>query len=346
MGLGITIPLSNWHREKRILVLSRYSPLSKFDIQKYNDLITRYINRVNEIRHHFEMVDQLLSREVFLEEMRSDSRKHGVIEFIRKEIDHLGSIHRKGTMQSHSLTLRRLEEFNPGLRFSDLTEKLIEQYGAWLKRMKLAPNTIWKHHKDLKMFINLAGRRGIRIENPYENIRLKKQKGMREWLQPDEVERLKLLHMNQELAPHLQSVLQVFLFCCYTGLRISDVRCLTQENLIGNDLVFMMQKTRKLLRVPLNETAKRFIQSDTGNLFRMPADQVVNRQLKEVWSHADLSHKLSFHSSRHTFAVLFLDSGGKVEVLQRIMGHSKIETTMEYVHLRNEAAKEQILLMD
>ena len=83
-----------------------------------------------------------------------------------------------------------------------------------------------------------------------------------------------------------------------------------------------------------------------GKLFDIPADSVVNRHLKEIWYEVKMSPKLSFHSARHTFAMLFLDAGGKVEVLQSILGHSKIDTTMEYVHLRNDAARDQIMQMD
>ncbi|MCY7352030.1 MAG: tyrosine-type recombinase/integrase [Cytophagaceae bacterium] len=36
---------------------------------------------------------------------------------------------------------------------------------------------------------------------------------------------------------------------------------------------------------------------------------------------------------RHTFATMFLRKNGKVQVLQRLLGHGDIQTTMRYVHL-------------
>ena len=54
-----------------------------------------------------------------------------------------------------------------------------------------------------------------------------------------------------------------------------------------------------------------------------------------------LKKRLTFHTARHTYATGFLNAGGKVEVLQRIMGHTDIKTTMVYVHISRERLKEE-----
>lgn len=49
------------------------------------------------------------------------------------------------------------------------------------------------------------------------------------------------------------------------------------------------------------------------------------------------------HCFRHTFASLCVDSGVKPEKLQKILGHSKISTTMDtYYHTNDEAVQEEI----
>lgn len=67
-------------------------------------------------------------------------------------------------------------------------------------------------------------------------------------------------------------------------------------------------------------------------LFDCPADQTVNYRLKEIAAIAGIKKHLTTHVGRHTFGFLYLLMGGKVEELQEIMGHSKIETTMIYTH--------------
>ena len=43
--------------------------------------------------------------------------------------------------------------------------------------------------------------------------------------------------------------------------------------------------------------------------------------------------ELSWHCFRHTFATGYILRGGRVEKLQKILGHARIETTMIYVHM-------------
>lgn len=42
----------------------------------------------------------------------------------------------------------------------------------------------------------------------------------------------------------------------------------------------------------------------------------------------------TLHSLRHTFASNYIQSGGGVVLLQRILGHSSLSTTMRYVHIQ------------
>jgi site-specific recombinase XerD len=57
---------------------------------------------------------------------------------------------------------------------------------------------------------------------------------------------------------------------------------------------------------------------------------------------AGIKKTVSFHVARHTFATTFLRIGGTVEVLQKLLGHSKLETTMEYIHIMEETLIDQM----
>ncbi|EHT08634.1 TPA: tyrosine-type recombinase/integrase [Klebsiella variicola] len=46
---------------------------------------------------------------------------------------------------------------------------------------------------------------------------------------------------------------------------------------------------------------------------------------------------------RHTFASHFMMNGGKILVLQRIIGHSNIRETMRYSHSSPEHLKDAVL---
>ena len=48
------------------------------------------------------------------------------------------------------------------------------------------------------------------------------------------------------------------------------------------------------------------------------------------------------HRLRHTFASRYIQSGGSVTKLQKILGHASVQTTMIYVHLTSEDLRAEI----
>lgn len=84
-----------------------------------------------------------------------------------------------------------------------------------------------------------------------------------------------------------------------------------------------------------------------GKLFPgLPTPQQINKQLKELAHLAGITKGISSHVGRHTYATQFLEAGGKVEVLQRILGHSRIQETMIYSHITDDRIKTATLIMN
>jgi site-specific recombinase XerD len=71
----------------------------------------------------------------------------------------------------------------------------------------------------------------------------------------------------------------------------------------------------------------------------------MNKHLKDIARAVGIRKKLTFHISRHTFATRFLESGGAIEVLQQLLGHTDIATTMIYVTVSSRRKRQQIDMM-
>jgi site-specific recombinase XerD len=349
ISLGIMCPICNWDNKSRTVIYVAKGSLSKKRVEEWNDIIVLMTDRANKLRHDWEMKNELHTPDSFKRGMREDSRTRDFYHFIEKLIPELALRWSAGTINNYNVTLRKLREFSPDIKYGDLTENFLARFEHFLKSKKLSVNTIWKHHKDLRHFINEAIKRGVQIANPYQHYKLIKAKGKRSWLTNDEVIRIRDLMLSGKLHPSHDQVLKYFLFSCFTGLRISDVKKIRYDDIIDGQLVFIPVKTKryqKIVKVPLNETALWLIGSGKGLIFDSFTEQVTNRYLKEIASIAGINKIISFHVSRHTFAMRFLERGGKIEVLKEILGHSDITTTMEYVHELNQQAKEQIMYLD
>ena len=63
--------------------------------------------------------------------------------------------------------------------------------------------------------------------------------------------------------------------------------------------------------------------------------------VKEVANRARLSVKVSPHVLRHTFATTFLQKGGSLAALKKILGHDRLTTTEIYLNLTDPHVLEE-----
>src|SRR5690606_7442092 len=212
----------------------------------------------------------------------------------------------------------------------------------------------WSHLKDINAYLNLAkAEDNIPCVNPFANGFSNREVGTDvDAITLDELKGLHEYDNSDEIPLSHKMVLGQFLFSCYTGLRISDLKRITLENIVDDTLVFAPKKGErfgKIVKVPLTERAKAFVSKELegeGRIFEKYVDVSSNRILKQIQKVCEIRLKLTNHVGRHSFATLFLELGGSVEVLQKILGHSKISTTMRYVHVQEKRKEEQMANFD
>ena len=104
----------------------------------------------------------------------------------------------------------------------------------------LQTNTVAKHMKHLKAFVNQAIDQGeLRAdEYPFHRYRVKTKEYKHSFLLPEEVEKLEKLSIPDRHIT-LRHSLDAFLFCCYTGLPLPIcVRKTLSESVINPGLFF------------------------------------------------------------------------------------------------------------
>lgn len=253
--------------------------------------------------------------------------------------------------------MKKMQGFKPNLMFTDITEDFINDLKKHFKiTHKNSANTIHKNIGTFKAYLNLAIRKKVILENPMKNIKSKRTKPDRVYL--NEAELLKFIKHYKENSfdKNIHHVLRLFLFSCFTGLRLSDVKALKHEHLINDIIVLRPKKLSNvngaICSIPLCNPAKTLIKDESkvrmyGTIFFSYSDQVTNRLLKKIADTLEINKNLSFHASRHTFATMYLlKNPGDVATLQQLLGHSKIEQTMVYVHINENTKIERMKVFD
>jgi integrase len=195
----------------------------------------------------------------------------------------------------------------------------------------------------LKATINRAIKEGIISENPCKDITIKAEQGKREFLLEEELTKF----INQE-TPYTQ-VKNAFLFSCFTGLRLSDIRALTWKEVEGGYLYFRQRKTKGIDRMLLTPDAISILddqknrQGDSKFVFDLPASKdKINNKIKSIVRDAEINKKITYHCSRHTAATLWISAGVDVFTVQKLLGHSDIQTTMIYAKLIDKKRDEYV----
>lgn len=204
--------------------------------------------------------------------------------------------------------------------------------------------------------LNKAEREGIIIKNPGKEIdnRLKPhaKESTRCYLTLEEVKKI----IETPYTPD-NDVKPAFLFCCFSGLRHSDLLKLTwgeiKQTADGQyQIETMMKKTKHNVAVPLSENALSFLPErgeakDNDRVFSKLPDQPGNAdaRLKTLIRHAGIDKKVSFHVGRHTFATLTLTYGADLYTVSKLLGHSNIRTTQIYAKIVDENKRKAVNLI-
>lgn len=244
--------------------------------------------------------------------------------------------------------------------FAQIDEDYLKGFISYLKTAKnkavkenppaISQNTQHKLYNKLCYIISIAEREGIISNNPANKISIadkpKAKEGKREYLTVTE---LKQLIKTDCKHTHLK---YAYLFCSLTGLRYSDAEKITwgdlrTDNKGATELRFRMKKTDGLMYLQVSNEALKWLpdRNDAQNeelVYSLPRNDHANEILKQWVTDAKIKKQVTFHCSRHTAATLNLSLGVPLEVVSKLLGHTKISTTQIYAKIVNKARREAV----
>lgn len=247
---------------------------------------------------------------------------------------------KKRSWQRDEYSIARLSAFFGRRHLSQISLLLIEKYKLE-RKANVSTATINRELACLKTILSVAIDWNKLVASfPLKKIELTKENNTRtRVLSP--VEEMALM---AETAPHLLPMITLAL---NTGMRHGEILKLRREHINFTTRMITIpaenSKSKKPRQVPMNEVSLDLIRKlapATGFIFRN-SSEAPYKNIGGGFTAACLRAKVidcTFHDLRHTFGTRFIEAGGNVVLLSKILGHSTISLTYNrYCHPSNDA---------
>jgi integrase len=235
-------------------------------------------------------------------------------------------------------SLKYLKEYAGSITLGGVSPTWLDGYRNFLlKQEALGDTTASKYLSVLKGVLHQAVRDRLIIRDPCESVKgIRVPEAMTQYLTFEEIEKLSRITIGGNLGAEVR---KAFLFACFTGLRVSDLRGLKWGNIERDPLAIRMlqQKTKTIVRIPLAISAwtilddKAIHHSDESVFPRLTTKTNTNVYLVAWAGKAGIEKKLGWHVARRTFGTLALQNGSDLATVSRLLGHTNLQHTQKYL---------------
>ncbi|KIC89067.1 tyrosine-type recombinase/integrase [Flavihumibacter sp. ZG627] len=254
----------------------------------------------------------------------------------------------KYLLAENKTTLAQLEATDATAYIAQLRQATGKRTGR-----PLSGSHINKHIQVLKLFSKYLRETGKSTVG-FALQRVEETRSKPQYLTKTEINALYDAVSNSVLGIRDQAMLAVFYGC---GLRLNEGASLELKDIITDRKILHVRKGKhyKERLVPMAEksyqaiifyinyarpqllqagpTERVFIDANRG---RPMQKQSLYIRIKALVKRAKIKKKVGAHSLRHSIATHLLQSGMKLERIQQFLGHSSLDSTQIYTHLKNE----------
>lgn len=285
--------------------------------------------------------------------------KTNFIEYFREQTEK--RLQSKGTYGHWDSVLKQLINFaGTQVTFKDIDKNFCEQFKEYLTQKaitkiskKLSSNSVASYYIKFRACLNKAVEDEIILKSPAKNIETPKRiESKREFLTFDELKAITKAECKNE------DLKKGFIFSCLTGLRWSDIEKLKWSEVqqytfkekgiekTGWKITFHQQKTKGLQYQNISEQAREYLgeqgKPDEKVFKHLTYSSYMNVVLMQWMLNAGITKQITFHSSRHTNALLLLENGVDIYTVSKLLGHTQISTTQIYTKIFDEKKREAV----
>lgn len=343
----VSVDVKNWNDKKQRVTSGDKQAADK------NLIIENILSRINNVLVKYRLRDKKITKDSFMRAYHRPDDYDSIFEFIADYQKKIGHRIEMSTFATHQTVIRKLKEYNAVLTFDDIDKDWLDRYFSYLKKsLDNNDNTAYKNMSILKKYIRAAYKEGYMDSNPFEDWSIKRGTSSCVYLTESELQTLATMYRNGELNYQLHKTLEFFLFLCFSSLHVGDAKKLQLEQFSDNHFTYFRIKLRNSkpvpILVPISEPLRYVMRNIVGDRKRgpifekVPADQTMNKHLKDIAAIAGIKKTLTHKVGRHTFATIFLRKTKDLASLKEILGHSDLKETLIYAHVLDESKQEGI----
>jgi integrase len=262
----------------------------------------------------------------------------------RHQAEHLTTVAASSAAQYASIWKNHLEQHGPQ-RLAEITRTMVQ---GWHRTTTAAAGPVAANGmvRLLSALCNVAVERGELARNPARiskrgGIRLNKETGREVFMNQQQLAKVfAALHQSDTITD------QLIEFLIYVGCRKTVAMQLLWSDVDLDRRFWRMAarwtKDRKVHHVPLSPLAVALlgrIERTGERVFAGVERNRLQRRWEEVRAGLGLEN-VRVHDCRHTFASLLAAQGESIQVIQKMLTHADIASTMRYAHLTDETLRQ------
>lgn len=376
-NVGYRAEIEKWSSETQRCKAGTTHGKKKISASEINKEVQRLENLANAVFKEFEVANKIPTKDEFRQAFNTANQiANGIqADTIKKPAELLFDVFDEfvkensiqnnwtgSTREKFGAVKNHLLEFNSKLSFEHFDELGLNQYVVFLRdKRNLRNSTIGKQLGFLKWFLRWSLKKGYHNNSAYDGFKPKLKTTQKKiiFLTWDELTRLRECQVPSH-KQYLERVRDVFLFCCFTGLRYSDVYNLRRSDVKSDHIEITTIKTADSLNIELNDHSrailKKYKDIPFENFKALPviSNQRMNDYLKELAELAEINEPvretyykgneridvvtpkyalLGTHAGRRTFICNALSLGIPAQVVMKWTGHSDYKAMKPYIDI-------------
>lgn len=351
VGLGISVNPKYWDFEKS--KPKRNCPNREQIIKAINEQEQKYSEQILE----FSTEQREYSPATLIEAVAPVRKAKTVDDLFNDYICQLKDEGRLGYALSVQQVRNSLLKFkgHSDIFFSEIDVNWLKSYESWLRCCKLEDNTIGIRFRTLRAVYNLALTEGLVKTDLYPFKKYKVSKLHKETakraITKEQVKQV-IEYDVSEVRFYKKLAVDMFTFSYLMGgINFTDMAFLTDKNIDGGRMVYVRQKTKKLIILPLQEKAveimnryrspqRKYIFPILDNRERTPRQirnriydvlANVNGHLNDIGKELGIELKISSYTARHSYATVLKRSGVSTSIISESLGHNSERITQIYL---------------